>query len=244
MEQNETRDPTGRALIVALDVPSYAEATAIVSELGEAVSFYKIGLELLFDGGLRLAGELRDAGKLVFLDMKLLDIGNTVEKAVRNIAKLGVNYLTIHAVDGKTLRAAREGKGTSDLKLLGVTVLTSLTTDDLIEQGISETPQDLVLRRARLAYESGVDGVIASGLEARAIREVIGGDFTIVTPGIRPSGSAANDQARAMTPRDAILAGANHLVVGRPILNAPDRKKAALAIQGEIRDALSALKQG
>lgn len=244
MEQNDTRDPAGRALIVALDVPSYAEATAIVSELGEAVSFYKIGLELLFDGGLRLAGELRDAGKLVFLDMKLLDIGNTVEKAVRNIAKLGVNYLTIHAVDGKTLRAAREGKGTSDLKLLGVTVLTSLTTDDLIEQGISETPQDLVLRRARLAYESGVDGVIASGLEARAIREVIGGDFTIITPGIRPSGSAANDQARAMTPRGAILAGANHLVVGRPILNAPDRKKAALAIQGEIRDALSALKQG
>jgi len=243
MEQNDTRDPAGRALIVALDVPSYAEATAIVSELGEAVSFYKIGLELLFDGGLRLAGELRDAGKLVFLDMKLLDIGNTVEKAVRNIAKLGVNYLTIHAVDGKTLRAAREGKGTSDLKLLGVTVLTSLTTDDLIEQGISETPQDLVLRRARLAYESGVDGVIASGLEARAIREVIGGDFTIITPGIRPSGSAANDQARAMTPRGAILAGANHLVVGRPILNAPDRKKAALAIQGEIRDALSALKQ-
>ncbi|MGB3718713.1 MAG: orotidine-5'-phosphate decarboxylase [Proteobacteria bacterium] len=242
-EQSATREEIKNALIVALDVPSYEDASAIVSELGDAVSFYKIGLELLFDGGLRLAHELRDAGKLVFLDMKLLDIGNTVEKAVRNIARLGVNYLTIHAVDGKTLRAAKEGKGASELKLLGVTVLTSLTKEDLAEQGISESPQELVLRRARMAHTIGIDGVIASGLEARAIREAVGSDFTIITPGIRPVGSAANDQARAMTPRDAILAGANHLVVGRPVLNAPDRKMAALAIQDEIRDAFSTLKQ-
>ena len=228
-----------QALIVALDVPTYSEASAVVKELGDAVHFYKIGLELLFDGGLRLAEELRSSGKLVFLDMKFLDIGNTVEKAVRNVARLGVNFLTMHAVDRKTLRAAREGKGASDLKLLGVTVLTSLTGDDLAEQGISEGPQELVLRRAKMADEEGIDGVIASGLEARAIRQATSVGFTIVTPGIRPSGTAANDQARAMTPKDAIRAGANHLVVGRPILNAPDRRKAALDIQAEIRAASS-----
>jgi orotidine-5'-phosphate decarboxylase len=234
------RDDISRRLIVALDVPTYAEASAIVTDLGDAVHFYKIGLELLFDGGLRLAQELRDSGKLVFLDMKFLDIGNTVEKAVRNAARLGVDFLTIHAVDRKTLRAARDGRGDSGLKLLGVTVLTSLTADDLAEQGISESPSELVLRRARMALEEGIDGVIASGHEAASIRQMAVDSFTIVTPGIRPSGSAANDQARAMTPEAAIRAGANHLVVGRPILGAPDRRKAALDIQAEIRAALSA----
>ena len=232
-------DDTSSTLMVALDVPTHEEASAVVAELGDAVHFYKIGLELLFNGGLRLAQELRDANKLVFLDMKFLDIGNTVEKAVRNVAKLGVNYLTIHAVDRKTLHAAREGRGGSDLKLLGVTVLTSLTKEDLAEQGISQPPDELVLRRAKMAAEAGIDGVIASGLEAQAIRRSTGDDLIIVTPGIRPSGSAANDQARAMTPRGAILAGADHLVVGRPILHAPDRKKAALDIQEEIRAAKS-----
>lgn len=234
-------DEIDRALIVALDVPTYAEATAIVAELGDAAQFYKIGLELIFDGGLRLARELRDANKLVFLDMKFLDIANTVEKAVRNAAKLGVNFLTIHAVDRKTLCAAREGKGASDLKLLGVTVLTSLTGDDLAEQGISARPDELVLQRARMAREIGIDGVIASGLEARPIRQATGDDFLIVTPGIRPSGSAADDQARAMTPREAIVAGTDHIVVGRPILSAPDRRKAALDIQAEIKAARTAL---
>src|SRR5690606_31842239 len=152
-------------------VPGYDEANAIVAELGDAVHFYKIGLELLFDGGLRLAQELRERGKLVFLDMKFLDIGNTVEKAVRNVARMGVNLLTIHAVDRKTLLAACEGKGSSDLKLLGVTVLTNLTADDLAEQGLSEAPDELVLRRARMAHEVGIDGVVASGLEARSIRQ-------------------------------------------------------------------------
>lgn len=232
-------DDISSTLIVALDVPTHEEASAVVAELGDAVHFYKIGLELLFSGGLRLAQELRDANKRVFLDMKFLDIGNTVEKAVRNVAKLRVNYLTIHAVDRKTLLAAREGRGGSDLKLLGVTVLTSLTGEDLAEQGISERPDGLVLRRAKMAVDAGIDGVIASGLEAQAIRRSTGDDLIIVTPGIRPSGSAANDQARAMTPREAILAGADHLVVGRPILHAPDRKKAALDIQKEIRAAKS-----
>lgn len=211
-----------------------------MAELGDTVHFYKVGLELLFDGGLRLVQELRDAGKLVFLDMKFLDIGNTVEKAVSNVARLGVNYLTIHAIDRKTLRAARQGKGASDLKLLGVTVLTNLTSDDLAEQGISGHPDELVLRRARMAFDEGIDGVISSGHEAHAVRQATGKDFIIVTPGIRPSGSAANDQARAMTPSEAVIAGANHLVVGRPIVNAPDRKKTALDIQSEIRTAKSA----
>lgn len=227
-------------LIVALDVPTYEEASAVVAELGDAIHFYKIGLELLFNSGLRLAQELRDANKLVFLDMKFLDIGNTVEKAVRNVAKLGVNYLTIHAVDRKTLRAARDGKGDSNLKLLGVTVLTSLTDADLMEQGISASPIELVQKRAKMAFDEGIDGVIASGHEAEVIRQSTGSEFLIVTPGIRPSGSAANDQARAMTPKRAILAGADYLVVGRPILGAPDRKKAALDILSEIRAAKSA----
>lgn len=237
-DRDDTYENASRTLIVALDVPTYEEASAVVDELGDAVHFYKIGLELLFDGGLQLAQELRDSGKLVFLDMKLLDIGNTVEKAVRNIARIGVSFLTIHAVDRKTLLAAREGKGASDLKLLGVTVLTSLTGEDLAEQGITQRPDELVLRRAKLAYDAGIDGVIASGLEAAAIRQGTAEGFTIVTPGIRPSGSAANDQARAATPGDAIRAGADHLVVGRPILKAPDRKKAALDIQAEIKAAL------
>lgn len=238
--RDESADDISRTLIVALDVPTYEEASAIVTELGGTVHFYKIGLELLFNGGLRLAQELRDANKLVFLDMKFLDIGNTVEKAVRTVARLGVNYLTIHAVDRKTLRAAREGKGASDLKLLGVTVLTSLTADDLVEQGIFARPDELVLRRARMAHDEGIDGVIASGHEAHAVRHATGSRFIIVTPGIRPSGSAANDQARATTPKEAILAGADHLVVGRPILGATDRKKAALDILSEIRAAKSA----
>lgn len=236
----QATDDLSRVLIVALDVPSYEDASAVVAELGDAVHFYKIGLELLFNGGLRLAQELRDSNKLVFLDMKFLDIGATVEKAVRNVSKLGVNFLTVHAIDRKTLRAAREGKGDSDLKLLGVTVLTNLTADDLAEQGASAGPGELVLKRARMAFDEGIDGVIASGHEAHAIRQATGREFVIVTPGIRPSGSPANDQARAMTPGEAISAGADHLVVGRPILGAPDRKKAALDILSEIRAAKSA----
>ncbi len=224
-------------LVVALDVPSYDEAVNVITELGDEVSFYKIGLELVMDGGLDLARRLLDDGKKVFLDMKFLDIGTTVEKAVRNVARIGVHFLTVHALDRKTLQAAQEGKAGTNLSLLGVTVLTSLSKQDLDEQGISETPEKLALKRARMAYDARLDGVIASGFDASAIREATDADFVIKTPGIRPRGSATNDQVRVMSPRDAILAGANYLVVGRPILQAPNKRQAARDIHDEIRAA-------
>lgn len=237
----ESKPKAPDTLVVALDVPTYDEAAAIVRELGDEVSFYKIGLELVMDGGLELARRLLDDGYDVFLDMKFLDIGTTVEKAVRNVSKIGVRFLTVHALDRKTLHAAQEGKTGSNLQLLGVTVLTSLTKEDLEEQGISESPGRLALRRAKMAFEAGLDGVIASGFDARAIREATSKGFVIKTPGIRPHGSATNDQARAMTPREAILAGADYLVVGRPILQASDRRMAARKIQNEIRAAKALL---
>lgn len=234
----QPNDSASSKLIVALDVATYEEAASIVEELRGVVTFYKIGLELVFGGGLRLARELLERRNQVFLDMKLSDIGNTVEKSVRNIARLGVDYLTVHALDRKTLNAAAAGRGASKLKLLGVTVLTNLTESDLAEQGIKESPSCLAARRAKLAFDAGLDGVIASGFEAKAIRELTDEYFIIKTPGIRPPGASGNDQARAMTPRQAILAGADYLVVGRPILSAPDRRRAALEIQDDIRAGL------
>lgn len=225
-------------LIVALDVPLLDEAYRLVSVLGDSVSFYKVGLELLFAGGLDLARDLRRQGKNVFLDMKLLDIGNTVERAVANASELGVDMLTVHGHDLKTLRAAVTGRGSSDLKLLAVTVLTNLTADDLKQQGSTLSPADLVLHRARLAFESGFDGVIASGQEAARIREATGPGFLIVTPGIRLPGSSTDDQERVMTPDHAIAAGANHIVVGRPITQADDPKAAADSFLHHIREAL------
>lgn len=216
-------------LIVALDLAAYDDARALVATLGDAVSFYKIGLELLFGGGLDLARDLKRDGKRVFLDMKFLDIANTVERAVATAAGLGVDFLTIHGTDSKTLKAAVKGRGNAKLKLLAVTVLTSLDDADLREQGITLSPRDLVLKRARLAHDAGFDGVIASGQEAASVRATAGPDFLIVTPGIRLPGNAAGDQARITTPEDAIRAGANHLVVGRPITSAPDPKAAAEA---------------
>jgi orotidine-5'-phosphate decarboxylase len=205
--------------------------------LGEHVSFYKVGLELLFAGGLELARELRHQGKRVFLDMKLLDIGNTVERAVANATELGVNFLTVHGQDLKTLKAAVSGRGPSPMKLLAVTVLTNLTQDDLTVQGSSLAPADLVLHRARLAFESGFDGVIASGQEARRIREAVGEGFLIVTPGIRLAGGTMDDQERVMTPDHAISAGADHIVVGRPITQADDPMAAAETFLHHIREA-------
>ena len=155
--------------------------------------------------------------KRVFLDMKLLDIGNTVERAVATAATLGLDYLTIHGHDTKTLKAAVKGRGSSSLKLLAVTVLTSLDAADLAEQGASLAPSDLVLKRARLAHAAGFDGVIASGQEAAEVRTAPGPDFLIITPGIRLPGGEAGDQTRITSPEDALRAGANHLVVGRPI---------------------------
>jgi orotidine-5'-phosphate decarboxylase len=218
-------------LIVALDVPSAQEARALVTTLGDAVTFYKVGHELLFSGGLELARALKDEGKRVFLDMKLLDIGNTMERSVANAAMMGVDFLTIHGHDSKTIAAAVAGRGTSNLKLLAVTVLTNLTADDVAEQGHSRSPADLVLHRARLTNAARCDGVIASGQEAASIRHACGPDFLIVTPGIRLPDDAAGDQSRIMTPTAALVAGADHIVVGRPITNAPDPRAAALKFQ-------------
>ena len=224
-------------LIVALDLPSTDAARALVDTLGDSVSFYKVGLELLFSGGLDLARDLKRQNKRVFLDMKLLDIANTVERAVATAATLGLDFLTIHGHDSKTLKAAIKGRGASSLKLLAVTVLTSLDASDLAEQGTSFSPSELVLKRARLAHANGFDGVIASGQEAAKIRAATGPNFLIITPGIRLPGGAAGDQTRITTPEDALRAGANHLVVGRPINAAPNPKAAAEAVQGHIAKA-------
>ena len=224
-------------LIVALDMPGADAARVLVDTLGDSVSFYKVGLELLFSGGLDLARDLKRQNKRVFLDMKLLDIGNTVERAVATAAQLGLDFLTIHGHDSKTLKAAVKGRGASSLKLLAVTVLTSLDAADLSEQGTSLSPSDLVLKRARLAHANGFDGVIASGQEAAKIRAATGPNFLIITPGIRLPGGEAGDQTRITTPEDALRAGANHLVVGRPINAAPNPKAAAEAFQGHIARA-------
>ena len=233
------QDPS-KKLIVALDVPTVPEARELVKKLGSTVSFYKIGLELIFGGGLEFAKELKREGNQVFLDMKLLDIGNTVEKAVRNIALLGFDYLTVHGTDRKTLEAAVRGKGNSNLNLLAVTVLTNLERTDLQEQGIHDyDPVQLVLHRAKMAEEAGFQGVIASGNEARAIRENIeNSNFVIKTPGIRLTGVDSKDQTRAITPAQAIANGADYLVVGRPITQAADPKAAAELFVAEIDAAM------
>ena len=226
-------------LFVALDVASVDRARVLVAELGDTVSCYKVGLELLFGGGLEFAQGLKAAGKTVFLDMKLLDIENTVAKAAANIASLGLDYLTIHGTDAKTLAAAVRGRGASKLKLLAVTVLTNLEQTDIEQQGIKGmAPADLVLHRARISKAAGVDGIVASGLEAAMIRAEVGPDMLIVTPGIRLAGGEAGDQARVMTPGKAIAAGADCLVVGRPITEAADPRAVAEAFVKEIDGAL------
>lgn len=226
-------------LIVALDVVCVEDAKTLIERLGDSVGVYKIGLELLFSGGFALAQELAHHGRPVFVDAKLLDIEATVERAAAAIARMGVEFLTVHALDCKTLAAAVKGRGDSSLKLLGVTVLTNLSPADLVEQCIDHPLPELALHRAKLAKEAGLDGVIASGHEAAQIRKVTGPDFLIVTPGIRPRGTATQDQVRATTPAAAIASGADYLVVGRPITGAPDPRKAADAIVAEIAGALA-----
>ncbi|MFN0218998.1 MAG: orotidine-5'-phosphate decarboxylase [Hyphomicrobium sp.] len=221
------RDADRDKLIVALDVPTYDDARDLVLALGDTVNFYKIGLELLFAEGLTLARELKTEGKRVFLDLKFLDIGNTVERAVANAAVIGVDFLTVHGHDTKTLKAAIKGRKDAPLKLLAVTVLTSLDQTDLDEQGLATTPSELVLTRARMARAAGIEGVIASGQEAGAIRSALGPNFMIVTPGIRMASDDVGDQSRIMGPVEALRAGADHLVVGRPITAAADPKRAA-----------------
>lgn len=226
-------------LIVALDVPNVEQAKVLIDTLGDRVGVYKIGLELLFSGGFKLAQELARDGRTIFLDAKLLDIEATVECATAAIARSGAAFLTVHALDAKTLDAAVRGRASTKLKLLGVTVLTNLERDDLKEQGVDRDPQELAIYRAMLAQEAGFDGVVASGQEAAALRQALGPGMLIVTPGIRPQGSDTQDQARAVTPRSAIEAGADYLVVGRPITRAPDPRAAAEAIVGEIAAALN-----
>ena len=227
-------DPRSR-LFVALDVPDVERARALVERLGQSAQCYKVGLELIFGGGISFAQGLKAEGKDVFLDMKLLDIPNTVEKASANIAGLGFDFLTVHGTDRKTLDAAVKGRGQSKLKLLAVTVLTSLDAADLREHGVTAlSPADLVVHRAKLAKAAGFDGVIASGQEAQIVRAAVGPGFLIVTPGIRLSGSPDQDQARVMTPGKAIAAGATHLVVGRPISQAEDPAGITRKIVAEI----------
>jgi orotidine-5'-phosphate decarboxylase len=221
-------------LIVALDVPTVAEAGRAVADLGDAVSFYKIGYQLAFAGGLQFAGDLAKDGKHVFLDMKLLDIDNTVARAVENIARMGMAMLTLHAYP-KAMRAAVAAAKGSPLCLLGVTVLTSMDEADLAEAGYADNARTLVLRRAAQARDAGMGGIVCSAQEARDVRALTGPGMAIVTPGIRPAGADKGDQKRVMTPRDAILAGATHLVVGRPVMDAGDRRAAALAIQADMR---------
>ena len=221
-------------LIIALDKPSAAEARAIVHTVGDAGAFYKIGYQLFPIGGLGLAQELSAAGKKVFLDFKFHDIGATVERGVRSVCALGGDFLTVHA-EPDVLKGAVAGRGNDPrLKILGVTVLTSLTQESLDASGISMALEDLVLRRAEFAAEEGADGVVASAKEARAIRARFGDALTIVTPGVRPKGVSADDQARVVTPADAIKAGADHLVIGRPIIAADDPGAAARQILEEI----------
>lgn len=223
-------------IIVALDVPSLEDARALVGELDGVISFYKIGMELIYAGGLDLARDLAAAGNRVFLDAKLLDIGHTVERATASIARLGVDVLTVHGTDRKTMNAAVKGRGRSGLKLMAVTVMTNLTTDDLTEQGITPelAPADLVLHRARMARDAGFDGVISSAQEAAALRAALGEGPLIITPGIRLADGETGDQSRVMTPARAITAGADYLVIGRPIVQATDPRTAANAIAADI----------
>ncbi len=226
-------DPRDR-LIVALDVPDLASAEAMVSRLGDTVTFYKVGMELAYSGSLSFVRRLADAGKKVFLDLKLHDIPNTVEKATAQVADLGATFLTVHAFP-QTMKAAVKGRGAGSLKILAVTVMTSYDDADLVEAGYALGVRDLVERRARQAHAIGVDGLILSPEEVSAMRTLLGPDITLITPGIRPSGSAAGDQKRIMTPANAIEAGADYLVIGRPVTQADDPKASAEAIIAEIR---------
>ena len=225
-------------LIVPLDVSSPEAAEAMVARLGDSVTFYKIGYQLAYAGGLPLIGKLADKGKKVFADLKMHDIGNTVMRGVESVAKLGATFLTVHAYP-QTMKAAVEGRGGSSLKILAVTVLTSYNDDDLHAAGYRLGVSELVEARAQQAQVLGIDGLVCSPEEVGALRKIVGHQMSLVTPGIRPAGAPTGDQKRVMTPGRAIAAGADYLVVGRPILDASDPKAAADAIQAEIVQALS-----
>jgi orotidine-5'-phosphate decarboxylase len=223
-------------LIVALDLPSVKAAEGMVSRLGESVLFYKIGYQLAFAGGLSFAAGLIAADKQVFLDLKLHDIGNTVTKGVESVAQLGATFLTVHAYP-QTMKAAVEGKRGSTLRILAVTVLTSYDDADLAAAGYDMSVGELAAARAQQARDTGIDGLVCSAEEAARLRDIAGPGMVLVTPGIRPAGSASGDQKRIMTPAAAIAAGADYLVVGRPVIAAADPKAAAQAIVAEIEQA-------
>lgn len=225
-------------LIIALDKPTVEQAKEIVDRLGETGRFYKIGYQLIPVGGIELARTLSGAEKKVFLDFKFHDIGATVERGVKSVARLGADFLTVHA-EPDVLKGAVDGRGDDKrLKIIAVTVLTNLTQERLHESGVGMRLEDLVLRRAEFAARAGADGVVASAKEAAAIKKRFGDALLIVTPGIRPAGGAANDQARVATPSEAVRAGADYLVVGRPIVDATDPAKVAQSIADEMKNAL------
>ena len=234
---NRTRiDPASR-LILALDVRTVDEAKRLVDQLEGVVSFFKIGIVLHTASGLELVKWLVGSGKRVFLDLKFFDVRQTVKEAVARVADLGASFLTIHG-NAEIVQGAVEGRGESDLKLLAVTVLTNLDAADIRDLGCPVALDELVLHRARLAVESGCDGIVASPNEVAAIRAALGQEPLVVTPGIRPESSAPDEQKRIATPAKAIEAGSDYLVVGRPIRTAADPREAALAIIREMEGAL------
>src|ERR1035437_6050421 len=225
-------------LIVALDLPGVVAAEAMIARLGDSVTFYKIGYQLAFAGGLPLVRQLADAGKKGFVDLELHDIGNTVARGVESVAALGATFLTVHAYP-QTMKAAVEARKGSGLKILAVTVLTSYDDGDLHAAGYRLGVSDLVEARAQQAQVLGVDGLVCSPEEAAGLHKIVGHQMALVTPGIRPAGTAAGDQKRNMTPARAIAARADYLVVGRPVLEAADPRAAADAMQAENEQALA-----
>lgn len=240
-ERLERPSSVSDRLIVALDVGDVEAARDIVRELRGVTSFFKIGLRLQFNGGLELARNLAAEGNKIFLDSKLFDIEETIVGVIDQVLSMGVTYLTVHG-DASVVKAAVKGRnGNNNLKLLSVTCLTSLDASDLLDQGISLSVEEYVRNRVRSAINAGCDGVISSGHEAAMIRKMAPSGFKIVTPAIRSLGDSAGDQKRIATPKSAILAGADHLVVGRPILNADNRRAKAQAMLAEVEEALAEL---
>jgi orotidine-5'-phosphate decarboxylase len=235
--QNVTQSDARDRVIIALDVASIAEAESLVTHLGDAGNFYKIGMELAYIGGIDFGKRLIAAGKKVFFDLKLHDIPNTVERSTAQIAGTGATFMTVHAYP-QTIAAATKGAAGSNLGILGVSILTSMSDDDAARAGYGMGITDLVRRRARQAQESHATGLVCSPLEIAVVRETVGQSLKIVTPGVRPAGSDKGDQKRVMTPFEAIKAGADHLVVGRPITQAKDPAAAARAIVAEVAEAL------